>query len=75
MAKGWFFVLFFHFVCRSIALPKEDAVHLEAAEGVAMKGAQDGDALLSGRGVDAVFVFFVESGGGRVAVGTVDKKG
>jgi hypothetical protein len=69
------FVLCFHFFGRSVALPKEDAVLVEAAEGLAMKGVQDGDGLLPGRGVEAVFVFLVESGGGRVAVGTVDKKG
>ncbi len=36
---------------------------------------QNSISFLSGGGAEAVFVFFVEMGFGRVAVGCVDKKG
>jgi hypothetical protein len=60
-------------------VPKAAASHLPvvAPPGSgrgALKIAEDSGALSGGGGPEAVFVFFLENGGSRVAVGIVDKK-
>ena len=79
--KGWFCILWAHvFDIRCMDVPEAEARQLQTLGSLvsdegALNGTADSSAFLAGGGSEAVFVFFIENGGGRMAVGIADKAG